>query len=315
VAAVIDWAMQVCCSDRNRRPNRVRLDDAVVLTNHGVAVGAVFKGSTEVREFYDSRGWMTGESGNAVDQELFGNREDGEIRRAADACRIERIRNAYARRGDRLNLIECGCGGNPALFLTDLCSSYTGVDFSSTGLAVASSKLASMGNRARVVAADICSLPFKDGEFDAAYSAHVLYHIPSSDAQGRAFDEIMRIVRPGGVAVFILANPRPLLFPARLAKRLIADIPALGRLANRMRRNPLLPYRPMTLRWMRQRLERFAKVQITCNAMASTWVNQHVSERRMFGRKLWHAMLWIEREHPVFAARMGNYVQITALRE
>ena len=273
------------------------------------------KGSNEVKDFYDLHGWKLGKSGDrTLDLELFGNWEVGEIRQQAHARRLARIRDAYACLGAGFNLIECGCGGNPALFLTDLCSKYTGVDFSVTGLNGTSQKLASMGSNATFVAADLCCMPFKDAQFDAAYSAHALYHIPSPEAQGRAFDEVMRVVRPGGVAVFVMANPRPLLFPGRLAKRLIADTPLLGPLVDKLRPKPPLPYNPMTLGWMRSRLQRFGEVDIISYAMASIWFDHHISELKAYGRALWRSVAWLEQNHPKAAAYLGNFVTIRVVR-
>ncbi|HEY8746629.1 MAG TPA: class I SAM-dependent methyltransferase [Tepidisphaeraceae bacterium] len=277
--------------------------------------GEIAKGSEDVKSFYDSHGWKIGKSGDrTLDLELFGNWEVGELRQRAHSHRIARIREAYASLGTGFNLVECGCGGNPAVFLSDLCSTYTGVDFSTTGLDATSEKLAPMGSRVKVVAADLCSMPFSDGEFDAAYSAHALYHIPSPEAQGKAFDEVMRIVRPGGVAVFVMANPRPLLFPGRLVKRLIADTPVVGGIVDRLRSRPPLPYNPMTLGWMRKRLERTADVEVISYAMASIWFDHHVSERKPWGRTLWRSVAWLERYHEKAAAYLGNFVTIRAVR-
>jgi len=272
------------------------------------------KGSSDVRTFYDTQGWKTGQSGDKpLDLELFGNWEVGEIRQRAHARRLGRIRDAFAPvKG--MKLVECGCGGNPAAFLTDLCSTYTGVDFSTTGLRATAQKLSSMGSHARAVAADLCAMPFGDGAFDAAYSAHALYHIPTEEAQGRAFDEVLRIVRPGGIVVFVLANPRPLLFPGRLAKRLIADTPILGKAVDHLRSRPPLPYEPMTLGWMRRRIGRFATVEIISYAMASIWFDHHVSEQKALGRALWNSVAWVEKRHERLAAYLGNFVTIKAVR-
>jgi ubiquinone/menaquinone biosynthesis C-methylase UbiE len=272
-------------------------------------------GSDEVRQFYDSKGWKEVEPGKLMDQALFGDQGViGEIRCDALRRRLRRVRAAFDSLGGGMNFTECGCGGNPALHLADLCTSFTAVDFSTTGLAVARDKLVASGVATRLAAADLCRLPFADATFDAAYSAHALYHIPDAAAQGRAFDEIMRIVRPGGVAVFILVNPRPLAFPGRLLRRLIADTPGLANLADRLRHKPPLPYRPMPLSWMRHRLKRFGSVEISAYALPSRWFNQHVSERKPFGRVLWKIIRYLEGDHPGLAALVGNYVLIRVQR-
>jgi len=50
----------------------------------------------------------------------------------------------------------------------------------------------------RVVAADALAIPFADKTFDFAYSINVLHHLSGREAQQRAFDEIARVLKPGG---------------------------------------------------------------------------------------------------------------------
>jgi SAM-dependent methyltransferase len=49
------------------------------------------------------------------------------------------------------------------------------------------------------VKADICSLPFKDNEFDVILCNHVLEHIPDDT---KAMQELYRILKPGGMGIF-----------------------------------------------------------------------------------------------------------------
>lgn len=58
--------------------------------------------------------------------------------------------------------------------------------------------------------ADVQSLPFSDGAFDAVIANYMLYHVPDL---ARAVSELRRVVRPGGVlfaATFGTANMREL---------------------------------------------------------------------------------------------------------
>jgi SAM-dependent methyltransferase len=54
---------------------------------------------------------------------------------------------------------------------------------------------------------DACALPFGDASFDLTYSMKVLAHVPDLE---RAFAEMARVTRPGGVVVAELYNARSL---------------------------------------------------------------------------------------------------------
>jgi ubiquinone/menaquinone biosynthesis C-methylase UbiE len=271
----------------------------------------MIKGSSEVKKFYNSKGWVKNKEGIFYDSYLFGEKENSKIRQILNALRRKRICNILASFNKNLDLIECGCGGNPALFLVDMCASYTGVDFSVTGLKAADEKLVKIGLKYKLIESDICHLPFEDEIFDVAYSAHVLYHIPDENSQEAAFNEIMRVIKRGGVAIFVLANPRPLFFPVRLIKRLVADTPILEKLANKFGFKPVIPYKPMKLGWMKKILIIHGKVDVTCYAMASVWFNQNISEKKGVGLLVWKIIKWFECYHPKLAAYLGNYVIIT----
>jgi ubiquinone/menaquinone biosynthesis C-methylase UbiE len=265
--------------------------------------------SADTKQFYEQVGW-TVDSGKTVDEQMFGDWEMGPVRHALHQERGARLRSALQLGGPPLNLLEVGCGGNPATGILDLCSHYTGADFSPRGLEVARQLLASTQIPFELKEAHASALPFTDGAFDAVYSAHALYHIPTVAEQAAAFREIARVTRPGGVAVLLLANPRPLISPVRLAKRLIADTPVLGATLNRLRPKAPLPYLPMTLGWMRRQLAPAGEVTISCHALDSTWQNHHISEISVLGKAFWNAAHAAERRFAHKIARVGNYVQI-----
>ena len=270
-------------------------------------------GSQETRQFYDNIGWQE-EFGQSVDNRLFGAKEDGPIRQALHNVHTWRVRSALARAGESLKLLECGCGGNPATELLDLCSTYNGVDFSAAGLELARKKLQGMAIPCDVDQADVCQLPFATGSFDAVYSAHMLYHIPDPEAQRMALREMMRVIKPSGVLVLLTANPRPLLFPIRALKRLIADVPALKKLANSVRRQPPLPYQPMPLSWMRAQLSPVGSVNFVAYGLPSTAFYQQVTERKGLGKQLWKGLKWLDINYPKASAYLGNYVQVTVVK-
>jgi len=52
-----------------------------------------------------------------------------------------------------------------------------------------------------VLQADAARLPFPDRTFSSAIAVLMLHHLPSAESQDRAFSEILRVLRPGGVFV------------------------------------------------------------------------------------------------------------------
>jgi ubiquinone/menaquinone biosynthesis C-methylase UbiE len=109
-------------------------------------------------------------------------------------------------RGARL--LEVGCGTGLILRrLGEYAAHAVGVDLSPGMLA-----------RARARGLDVregsaTALPFADASFDVAVSFKTLAHVPDLP---RALAEMARVVRPGGVLIAELYNPRSL---RRLAKR------------------------------------------------------------------------------------------------
>lgn len=267
-------------------------------------------GSRKTQQFYDEQGWIEGD-GKLVDLDLFGIKEDGPIRVEIHDAVMGRVHDAIAQAGTSIDLLECGCGGSPETSLLDLCRSYTGADFSETGLQQAAAKLAETSVPHEFHKADVCNLPFDDEQFDAVYSARMIYHIPDPEAQAQAVSELLRVTRPGGTVVIITANPWPLMFPERFVKRLIAVTPGVGALANKVRSAPPLPYNPMSLRWFKRQAQGVGTVTLTSNGVPSTNFNQRVSEFSTLGQLRWRVVRWIELHQPRAAVRLGNYTQVT----
>jgi ubiquinone/menaquinone biosynthesis C-methylase UbiE len=270
-------------------------------------------GNKDVEDFYNRFGWKV-QSGQTGDEELFWPSDAGPLRAVMERQRLGRVLSALREAGPKLSLVEAGCGGNPATHLLPLCAHYTGVDFSEAGLELARQKLSLDKVPFDLAKSDVCSLPFPDSTFDAGYSAHVFYHIDDVASQAKAYREICRVVRPGGRVVLILANPRPLLFPVRMLMRIVADTPVLSGALRRMRPPGRLPYRPMTLSWMRRQLAPFGTVHMSCYALEPVWLSQHVSESNRFGTSLLRVMTGAERVVSKQLVRLGNYVLITVTK-
>ncbi|HET9178299.1 MAG TPA: class I SAM-dependent methyltransferase [Terriglobia bacterium] len=55
------------------------------------------------------------------------------------------------------------------------------------------------GANVRVVRADGAALPFRDNSFSGAVAFTMFHHVPSVELQNRLFQEVCRVVRPGGM--------------------------------------------------------------------------------------------------------------------
>lgn len=270
---------------------------------------AATAGTEATRRFYDDIGWRV-QDGKFVDSKLFGASEVGPIRIELHRLHVGRIRSALSQAGAALNLLECGCGGNPAKLIMDLCSRYTGVDFSERGIALARASSSDAPIKCEFQKADCCALPFNDGAFDAVVSQHMIYHIDSASAQEAAIAEMARVVRTGGVVAIVTANPYPLAFPVRLIRGLVRDAPLLGSLFNLIRSKPPLPFKPMPIGWMRRRLGRFGPVEIVGTGMATTYFNQKVTEFNGIGKLGWTVIRWLETNYPRLSAYLGSYAML-----
>ncbi|MBI5189458.1 MAG: class I SAM-dependent methyltransferase [Nitrospirae bacterium] len=97
--------------------------------------------------------------------------------------------------------LDFGCGvGRLSFALAEHYGSVDGVDISKDMLHLAE-KNNRFGGRVRFTLNTRCVLPFEDGVFDLVYSNIVLQHMDKKDALGYV-REFIRVVRPGGLAVF-----------------------------------------------------------------------------------------------------------------
>lgn len=94
--------------------------------------------------------------------------------------------------------------GNAALLAARAGAVVTGLDAAPRLIDVARARAAAEGVEASFVVWDVQALPFDDGSFDVALSVFGL--IFAADAS-RAFDEMIRVLRPSGRALFSVWVP------------------------------------------------------------------------------------------------------------
>jgi SAM-dependent methyltransferase len=116
------------------------------------------------------------------------------------------------RDGDRVLEVGCGYGWISQALWQAANIEWTGVDGSPE---MVQRMISAHPDRAeRVMLADACQLPFKDGEFDKVLCTGVLMHIRDYAA---AVQELMRVVRPGGLLLCSINNAlSPISLPVRL---------------------------------------------------------------------------------------------------
>lgn len=110
--------------------------------------------------------------------------------------------------GSEARVLDCGIGcGTLSLALSSILPdriAYYGIDMSGEMLATADVAMRQTGLSPQLKQADILSIPYADRSFDFVMAAHVLEHLPEP---GRALDEMVRILKPGGM-VFVCMTRR-----------------------------------------------------------------------------------------------------------
>jgi ubiquinone/menaquinone biosynthesis C-methylase UbiE len=113
------------------------------------------------------------------------------------------VSRAHLRRGERVVDLATGTG-NAALLAARAGAIVTGLDAAPRLIEVARSRADGENLEASFVVGDLEALPFADGSFDVALSVFGL--IFAGDAR-RAFDEMIRVLRPAGRAIFSVWVP------------------------------------------------------------------------------------------------------------
>lgn len=109
-----------------------------------------------------------------------------------------------------LRVLDCGVGTGalssalarvlPAPFKLDA------IDLSPGMLEQASRRLRDAGIDASLRQGDVQALPYDDGAFDLVMAAHVLEHLVDPN---RALDEMVRVLKPGGLLIVCLTRRSP----------------------------------------------------------------------------------------------------------
>ena len=110
----------------------------------------------------------------------------------------------------RDEILDIGCGvGGPARWIASTYSCHvTGIDLTTAFCDAAHQLNAATGlaDRVNIVEGSATAMPFADASFDKAYSQYVLMNIADKPAFYR---EALRVLRPGGLAIFTCTAAGP----------------------------------------------------------------------------------------------------------
>jgi len=98
-------------------------------------------------------------------------------------------------------ILEYGCGrGEYAFKIKDFCQKVIGIDISEVGIRIANEKAQKLGiTNTEFYEMDAENLTFKDNTFDLICGNCILHHLNLENAM----NEIIRVLKPNGKAVFI----------------------------------------------------------------------------------------------------------------
>lgn len=150
------------------------------------------------RAFYDEVGWSKHESGLYNDTAKFVDTRSVSLK-FTRAC-MRRLKKHFRKGGEFL--LDAGCGPIAHEELLEYGEGFKQrvcVDLSVAALAEAQRKL---GDKGIYLQGDLTNLPVETGSVDAALCYHVIYQLPP-ELQAKAFTEMWRVLKPGGVAVVV----------------------------------------------------------------------------------------------------------------
>ncbi|GAB4516561.1 MAG: hypothetical protein OHK0046_22120 [Anaerolineae bacterium] len=99
-------------------------------------------------------------------------------------------------------LLDVGCGvGRHSVYLGARGYHMAGVDISPTGIEKTQAACAERGIPFEGKVSDMTHIPWPDATFDGAFSIATIHHHRRADIM-RAFDEVWRVLKPGGLFFF-----------------------------------------------------------------------------------------------------------------
>jgi SAM-dependent methyltransferase len=269
----------------------------------------------QVRDFYDSVGWMH------VGEGVYQNARYEDLRPVSrdyiHRCHLRLARHLPA---TGRFLLDAGSGPIQYPEYLEYSRGYKRricLDLSRRALVEARKRL---GAAALCVVGDVARLPFRADAFDGVVSLHTVHHLPGSE-QEQAFRELQRVLRPRAKAVVVYswgehsALMRLMRAPIAVANAFMARTRARGR-------QPAVAAVPeeeapsgtfthkQDYRWVRTQLADLPGLDILVWRSVSTAFLRALIHRRLLGH-LWLRLLFaLEEGAPRWLGRIGQYPMI-----
>jgi SAM-dependent methyltransferase len=248
-----------------------------------------------VKSFYDEFGWRKDGQPSGEDQ-LF--RAFPPAYQSYKPLSAARILKAFEGRGGTLLIVGCGDMPEPDVRLAKQFDKVICVDIAKIALEISEEKLGAMGT---YIHGSILDSDLPDGVVDAAYCAHVVYHI-DADLQERAVRQMIRLTKPGGRVVCLYANPlSPFTIPgglmrwAKIALKPKADRPA-----------PELYYHAHTLGWWR-RFRDQCQLSVQPLEVIGSRPARALLKTQALASSFFKLARWVEERFPAVATKLWQY--------
>jgi len=263
----------------------------------------VNKEEEKVREFYDRYGWC--KHAGALGEDLL-YRDFSPPYYPYHESVNARTLACFAGLDGRLLMAGGGDLPETHVAIARQFAHTTCLDISRVAIEIARNKLAGRGE---FVVGSILEIPAPDDHFDAAYCAHVIFHI-DKDLQATAVRELIRVTKPGGRIVVIYFNRDSL--PSRMVAAK-SRLPVLWRLERKsLRERPGAEDRP-PLYFFSHPLSWWSRFDDACDRAILPWdVMGNTQEQALLindriARLGYRVCSWFENTYPEAAARWWSY--------